>query len=90
MIACEYGAQAAAVHGALTGGAQSSPGMLASLSDVKLHRAQFPADAAQLRVQARMRSRSDNACLYAFEVHADGVALAEGQVMIALRTAEAV
>lgn len=89
VIACEYGAQAAAVHGALVDGTRSPrPGMLASLIGVNLHRASFPPETSSLVVRARMSSRTDSACLYAFEVHADGVALADGQIMVALSAPE--
>lgn len=84
IAACEYAAQATAVHGALLDGAGSPrAGMLASLVDVQLHRASFPPQQAEVVVHAQLRSRTDGACLYAFDVAAAGSAIAEGQLMVA-------
>ena len=84
VIACEYAAQATAVHGALLDGAGSPrAGMLASLVDVQLHCASFPRQPSEVVVHARLRSRTDAACLYAFDVASGGSAIAEGQLMVA-------
>jgi predicted hotdog family 3-hydroxylacyl-ACP dehydratase len=90
VAACEYAAQATAVHGALIDSMQSPrAGMLASLIDVRLHQASFPLDTGEVLVQASLRSRSADACLYSFEVSASGVALADGQLMVAFRAPQA-
>jgi len=84
VAACEYAAQATAVHGALT---EPEPlpsprsGLLASLVEVNLHETWFPAGG--VTVVARLRSRSEGACMYAFEVRADSVRIADGQLMVA-------
>ena len=84
VMACEYAAQATAVHGALLDGATSPrAGMLASLVGVQLHRETFPQQAADVVVHARLRSRTDAGCLYAFDVVSAGSPIAEGQLMVA-------
>jgi predicted hotdog family 3-hydroxylacyl-ACP dehydratase len=86
VAACEYAAQATAVHGALIDALQSPrAGMLASLIDVRLHEAWFPAGDGEVLVQASLRIRTGDACLYSFEVSAAGVALVDGQLMVAFR-----
>lgn len=84
VVACEYAAQATAVHGALLDRAGSPrAGMLASLVDVQLHCASFPRQPAEVVVHAHLRSRTEGACLYAFDVASAGSAIAEGQLMVA-------
>jgi predicted hotdog family 3-hydroxylacyl-ACP dehydratase len=84
VAACEYAAQAAAVHGALIDGAASPrEGMLVSLVDVHLHAQWFPPGSGDIAVQARLLSRTDNACRYAFDVATKDRPLAEGQLVVA-------
>lgn len=84
VAACEYGAQAAAIHGSLVDPAASvRAGLLASLVDVQLFAANFPPGADPVIARAHMRSRTADACLYAFEVEAGECRLAEGQLMVA-------
>jgi predicted hotdog family 3-hydroxylacyl-ACP dehydratase len=91
VAACEYAAQAAAVHGALIDSAQTPrAGMLASLIDVHLHEAWFPEVPKDVLVRANLRSRSGDGCLYAFEVSAAGVALVDGRLIVAFRAPQPV
>ena len=87
IAACEYAAQAAAVHGALLDHALSPrPGMLVKLMDVDLHARRFP-DGADLHVSARMVSRVAAGCLYSFDVRAGSHAICEGRLMVAFGAA---
>jgi predicted hotdog family 3-hydroxylacyl-ACP dehydratase len=84
----EYALQAAALHGALLGGAGSAaPGYLASLRGVVLHTARLD-DAAfgTLRVTAAIQNRDECGMIYELGVEAeDGTTLLGGRGMIALR-----
>jgi predicted hotdog family 3-hydroxylacyl-ACP dehydratase len=87
IAACEYAAQAAAVHGALLDQALSPrPGMLVKLMDVDLHARSFP-DGADLRVSAQLVSRVSTGCLYSFDVRAGSHAICEGKLMVAFGAA---
>jgi predicted hotdog family 3-hydroxylacyl-ACP dehydratase len=82
IAACEYAAQAAAVHGALLEGLElPRPGMLAKLMDVELHRAQL--GGGTLTVRAELLSRSTAGCLYTFDVSGSGERIASGRLMVA-------
>jgi predicted hotdog family 3-hydroxylacyl-ACP dehydratase len=83
VAAVEYGAQAAAVHGFLVDRPTTPrPGMLAKLSDVRLH-SSIELDAGALCVKARLLSRVAQGCLYDFEVDCAGRPLASGRLMVA-------
>jgi predicted hotdog family 3-hydroxylacyl-ACP dehydratase len=83
VTACEYAAQAAAVHGALLDAqAAPRPGMLAKVMDVRLSRASFPAG-MPLLVRAELLSRAAAGCLYAFDVSSDGQPVVQGRLMVA-------
>ncbi len=87
--ACEYGAQAAAVHGALHAraeGARAAAGLLAALRDVRLH-ATWIADDAPLDIDVRRLAALPQAAQYHFAVAQHGRALASGVVTIAFATA---
>lgn len=77
----EYAAQAVALHASLVDAATvPRAGLLAKLSGVEL--SPRPVDGA-LTVQARLVTRSDAACLYAFDVRDAQGACAAGRLMIA-------
>ena len=78
----EYGAQAAAVHGALRSGKAAQPGMLVALRDVTFAAARIDGIAAPLRVEARVQFADANGSLYAFSVSADGTLLASGRLQV--------
>ncbi|MBG9388459.1 hydroxymyristoyl-ACP dehydratase [Caenimonas aquaedulcis] len=83
IAACEYAAQAAAVHGALLDGAQAPrPGMLAKLMDIEMHACAFESGGAPVTVRADLESRVATGCLYRFEVRGDQP-IASGRFMVA-------
>jgi predicted hotdog family 3-hydroxylacyl-ACP dehydratase len=84
VAACEYAAQASAVHGALLDNAhEPRDGMLAKLMDVTFHRLCFPAGGGPLAVRADLLGRTDAGCLYAFDVASTGTPVASGRLMVA-------
>ncbi len=86
--AVEYGAQAAAVHGALrarAAGQTASPGYLAGLRDVRWFVAELDTVAAPLEVVARPLLGDVGYWIYAIQVGAAGRLLAEARITIALQ-----
>ena len=84
LVAIEYGAQAAAVHGFLVEQpAHPRPGMLAKLSSVRLHSSCIPRDLGDLTVSAQLLSRIARGCLYDFDVVCAAVPIASGRLMVA-------
>ena len=78
----EYGAQAAAAHGALVSGRPSADGFLASIRDVRFHAEAL--DATQpIEVHAEQLAMSEAGVLYRFRVCASGRALVEGRLTVA-------
>ncbi len=83
---CEYGAQAAAVHGALQArscGVRQQPGLLVALREVRLA-CRWVSDSAVLDIQVRRVHSDAAAALYTFRVAQHGQRLAEGRALIAL------
>jgi predicted hotdog family 3-hydroxylacyl-ACP dehydratase len=86
IVSCEYAAQAAAIHGALTEVAEGPrAGMLAKLMDIELHADVLPFT-EEVRVEANMLSRVAAGCLYAFVVKAGDRPICEGRLMVAFAT----
>ena len=90
---CEYGAQAMAVHGALTAqaaGTRAQPGVLVSLRAVELHVARIDDLPGDLDVHAGRLLAGDTSWQYAFRVEHAGVLLAQGRaaVMVAPATGD--
>jgi predicted hotdog family 3-hydroxylacyl-ACP dehydratase len=77
----EYGAQAMAVHGGLSGAAARA-GMLVAVRDLKLHVARLDDIQGDLRVEARRLVSNPGGLIYAFAVHADERELATGRVSV--------
>jgi predicted hotdog family 3-hydroxylacyl-ACP dehydratase len=87
VAACEYAAQASAVHGALLDNSQvPRAGMLAKLMDVRLHSSCFPAGGGPLDVRAELLGRTAAGCLYAFDVGSNDTPVASGRLMVAFAT----
>jgi predicted hotdog family 3-hydroxylacyl-ACP dehydratase len=85
---CEYGAQAAAVHGGLCArraGTQARPGLLVSLRDVELDRDYIENLAGELLVEAERLMQSESSWQYAFRVRHLGKELARGRVAVMAR-----
>lgn len=80
----EYGAQAAAVHGALLADGAPQPGFVAAFRGVKLHVDTVP-DAALLQVCAARLAGSATAMQYRFSVATGDLELASGRLTVALR-----
>lgn len=84
--ACEYGAQAAAIHGGLRARAagQSAPaGYLAALRDVRWFAEDLAVVDAPLEVAARLVRGDAAYCVYAIQVSAASQPLAEARITIA-------
>jgi predicted hotdog family 3-hydroxylacyl-ACP dehydratase len=85
--AVEYGAQAAAIHGALCARAagQTAPaGYLAALRDVRWFVPDLAAVNAPLEVAAQLLLLGDAGhCIYTIQIGAAGQTLAEGRITIA-------
>lgn len=84
--ACEYGAQAAAIHGGLRArmaGQNAPAGYLAALRDVRWFAEDLAAVDAPLEVAARLVLGDAAHCIYAITVSAAGQVLAEARLTIA-------
>ena len=84
-IACgiEYGAQAAAAHGALASSHPPSAGVIASVRSVVFHVRRLDDVAGDLDVFAEQIGGAEAGVLYRFEVASLGRALVEGRVAVA-------
>lgn len=85
---CEYGAQAAALHGGLVAqatGGRAPPGLIVSLRDVKLGRAFIHDLPGELMVRAQLLLAGDAGTQYSFEVSHQGQVIAGGRVAIMRR-----
>ena len=82
----EYALQAAALHGALRGGAPQPAGWLAALRSVSIHRPRLDeAGLGRLRIEAHREHGGAAGLIYRFRLLAeDGGLLAEGRATIAL------
>ena len=86
VVAVEYAAQAAAVHGALLDGTEMPrQGMLVTLRDVELSARLVDVAGRGLSVRAELLSRVPAACMYRFEVGNEQGCLARGQLMVAFQ-----
>lgn len=84
-IACaiEYGAQAAAAHGALLDSRPSGPGMLVAVRSVDFHAERLDDVAGDLDIRVEHMGGGDAGVLYRFAVSAAGRLLAEGRLTVA-------
>ena len=82
---CEYGAQAAAVHGGLrarAAGSTARPGLLVALRGVVLHCACIDDLPGPLEGEAELLIDADAGWQYAFRITHQGRLLAEGRVAV--------
>jgi predicted hotdog family 3-hydroxylacyl-ACP dehydratase len=79
----EYGAQAAAAHGALVSREHAGPGLLASVRGIVLHVPRLDDVPGDLDVLAERLGGDDAGVLYRFEVASGGRLLVEGRVAVA-------
>lgn len=86
ICALEYAAQAMALHGALTAGAQrrSRGGLLASARDVVLHRPHLESCGPELVVRATRLLGEDARVIYGFRVDDDLGTVIEGRAAVVL------
>lgn len=84
-IACgiEYGAQAAAAHGALLSKLASGAGFLASVRSVTFHAPRLDDAPGDLEVLAEQIGGGAAGVLYRFEIACGGRSLAEGRLAVA-------
>ena len=81
--AIEYGAQAAAAHGALAAGAPSGAGMIASVRGVIAHVRRLDGVREALDVRVEQLGGGDAGVLYRFAVSAGERMLVEGRLTVA-------
>lgn len=82
--AIEYAAQVTAIHGCLlSGDKKSKPGFLAKLTDISLFSDVIEVSESPLNIYADLVSRTEQGCIYRFEVHGAFNPIASGQIMIA-------
>jgi predicted hotdog family 3-hydroxylacyl-ACP dehydratase len=79
----EYGAQAAAAHGAACAAHPSGAGFLAGVRAVKLHATRLDDIAGDLAVETEQLGASESGVLYSFSVSGDGRLLVVGRVIVA-------
>ena len=82
---CEYGAQAMAVHGALSArarGAHAQAGFVVSLREIELSIATLESLRGELVIEARRLAADRASWQYAFSVHHGGARLARGRAAI--------
>ena len=85
---CEYGAQAAALHGGLiarAAGAVAQPGYLVSLRDVALRCDYIDDLAGELQIRAELLLQDSGSWQYQFAAAHAGVTLATGRLAIIRR-----
>jgi len=78
----EYGAQAAAAHGALTAREPTGPGLLASVRSVVMFARRLDDVRGDLDVFAERLGGNDDGVLYRFEIGSAGRLLVEGRVAV--------
>ena len=83
--AIEYGAQAAAAHGALAADAPSGAGMIASVRNVVAHARRLDDVHEPLDVRVEQLGGGDAGVVYRFAVSAGSRLLVEGRVTVAFR-----
>ena len=79
----EYGAQAAAAHGALSSQKPSGAGMIAAVRSVAFHARRLDDVAGELEIRAEQLGGGAAGVIYRFEVSSGGLALIEGRVTVA-------
>ena len=84
VVAVEYAAQAAAVHGSLLDDTDSPrAGMLSKLTEVELSAAGLDAASGPLTIRAELLSRVAAGCMYTFEVSDPRACVARGRLLVA-------
>lgn len=79
----EYGAQAAAAHGALSTQKPSGAGMIAAVRSVAFHARRLDNVAGDLDIRVEQLGGAGAGVIYRFAVSASGAVLVEGRVTVA-------
>jgi len=79
----EYGAQAAAAHGALASQKPSGAGMIAAVRSVAFHARRLDDVAGDLDIHVEQLGGGAGGVIYRFEVSSSGRVLVEGRVTVA-------
>ena len=79
----EYGAQAAAAHGALASQKPSGAGMIAAVRSVAFHARRLDDVAGDLEIHVEQLGGGAAGVIYRFEVSSSGLVLVEGRVTVA-------
>ncbi len=84
--ACEFAAQAVALHGAVTahmaGAPAPSQGYLAALTDVSLHTETLDEQLGELRIRAERLLGESASFIYSFDVRVGAMSVADGRVTV--------
>lgn len=79
----EYGAQAAAAHGALSTQKPSGAGMIAAVRSVAFHARRLDDVAGDLDIRVEQLGGGASGVIYRFAVSSSGAVLVEGRVTVA-------
>ena len=79
----EYGAQAAAAHGALSTQKPSGAGMIAAVRSVAFHARRLDNVAGDLDIRVEQLGSAGAGVIYRFAISASGAVLVEGRVTVA-------
>ena len=82
VVGVEYAAQAAAVHGALSAGGASRPGLLAMIRDLHWTRDRLDALAVDLDIRVELVSAQSDSTLYDFSIDARSKPLLRGRLAV--------
>ena len=86
VVAVEYAAQAAAVHGSLLDDTDSPrAGMLAKLIEVELSATGLDEASRSLTIRAELLSRIASGCMNSFEVSDQRACVARGRLLVAFQ-----
>jgi predicted hotdog family 3-hydroxylacyl-ACP dehydratase len=80
----EYAAQAMAVHGALMGGGDVNPGVLAAVRDLTMNVDRLDDICGELTINAQKLWRDESGLLYEFRIHAASGDIMHGRAAVVL------
>jgi predicted hotdog family 3-hydroxylacyl-ACP dehydratase len=83
----EYAAQAMAVHGALMGGGDVNPGVLAAVRDLTMNVDRLDDISGELTIDAQKLWQDETGLLYEFRIHAASGEVMHGRAAVVLTKA---